>query len=228
MINIIKGNIFNTKCQTIVNTVNCVGIMGAGIAYECKLRYPKMFERYTQLCDGKQIQIGKLWLYHGTDKWILNFPTKIHWKYNSKVEYLQMGLQKFNDTYNLKGITSIAFPLLGASNGGIPENISLNIMMEYLSKVDINVEIYEYDPMALDETYLSFKNVLNSIPENEFAKLSGLRIDFVKKLKIATMREDICSMNRLLTIKGISDITLEKSFHFIMNYKSNEGQLKLL
>ena len=61
MINILKGNIFNTKCQTIVNTINCVGVMGAGIAYECKIRYPKMFERYQTLCNENQIQIGMIW-----------------------------------------------------------------------------------------------------------------------------------------------------------------------
>ena len=81
MIKIIKGNIFTTQCSTIVNTVNCVGVMGAGIAFEFRLRYPKMFEKYKEYCSKKYMDIGKLWLYKPEDgkKQVLNFPTKYHW-----------------------------------------------------------------------------------------------------------------------------------------------------
>jgi putative effector of murein hydrolase LrgA (UPF0299 family) len=67
------GNIFTTKCQTIVNTVNCVGVMGAGIAYEFRLRYQDMFNKYKQHCEDKQLDIGILWIYNAEDKKILNF-----------------------------------------------------------------------------------------------------------------------------------------------------------
>lgn len=222
---IIKGNIFATKCQTIVNTINCVGVMGSGIAYECRLRYPKMFERYSELCKEKLINIGTLWLYKSDDKWVLNFPTKYHWRYESKPEYLEKGLQKFLDTYKEKGIKSIAFPLLGASNGGIPESVSIEIMKRYLEKCDIPVEIYYYDPDAYDDLFQRFKNLWNSIPEQELSKKSGLRIDFVRKVKVALENDNIRSLSRLLTVKGIGDVTLEKSFHFINNYKHSEQQL---
>jgi O-acetyl-ADP-ribose deacetylase (regulator of RNase III) len=165
------GNIFTTSCQTIVNTVNCVGVMGAGIAYECRLRYPQMYKRYRELCKERKLNIGLLWLYrpeNSTEKWILNFPTKNHWKYDSKEEYLEKGLQKFLDTYKKKGITSIAFPLLGASNGGIPESVSLEIMKKYLEKCDeIEIEIYHFDPYAYDDKYLEFKKLCNEIPESK-------------------------------------------------------------
>ena len=87
-IKIVRGNIFNTKAQTIVNTVNCVGVMGKGIALVFKLRYPLMFDIYKGFCKSKQIGIGKLWLYKGEpeEPWVLNFPTKFHWKYPSKLE----------------------------------------------------------------------------------------------------------------------------------------------
>ena len=62
------GNIFTTQCQTIVNTINCVGVMGAGIAYEFRLRDPEMFERYKELCQNKTIDIGKLWIYNVNDE----------------------------------------------------------------------------------------------------------------------------------------------------------------
>ena len=219
MIEIIKGNIFATEAQTIVNTVNCVGVMGAGIAYEFRLRYPKMYERYVEICKGKQLQIGTLWIYKTDSKWILNFPTKYDWKYESKVEYLEKGLQKFMATYKEKGIKSIAFPILGASNGGIPETTSIDIMKKYLSDCDIKVEIYQFDPSAYDDLFLNFKNIFNSLPEKTIVEKSGLRIDFVKKLKYALQNDNIRSMSRLLTVKGIGEVTLEKSFSFIINYK---------
>ena len=87
MLTLKYGNIFNTEAQTIVNTVNCVGVMGAGIAYEFRLRYPQMFEKYRTLCDPNnpnRLTVGKLWLYQGNDRLILNFPTKTHWKMPSK------------------------------------------------------------------------------------------------------------------------------------------------
>jgi O-acetyl-ADP-ribose deacetylase (regulator of RNase III) len=138
-------NIFDTKCQTIVNTVNCVGVMGKGIALEMKNRYPEMFDKYKSFCDKKLIEIGKLWLYKNDDnKWILNFPTKIHWKNNSEYEYIEKGMQKFVETYKEKNITSIAFPMLGCSNGGLDNDTVLNIMVKHLMKCDnLIIEIYK-------------------------------------------------------------------------------------
>lgn len=137
-------NIFNTQCQTIVNTINCVGVMGKGIALEMKNRYPDMFEKYKTFCDNKLIDIGKLWLYKNPDdKWILNFPTKTHWRYQSEYDYIEKGMQKFIETYKDKNIKSIAFPMLGCSNGGLNEEKVLEIMMKYFSKCDeLIIEIY--------------------------------------------------------------------------------------
>lgn len=227
MIEVITGNIFTTKCQTIVNTINCVGVMGAGIAYECRLRYPNMYLRYVELCKQKKLDIGMLWIFKTDDKWIMNFPTKYHWKYESKEEYLEKGLQKLLETYKEKGITSIAFPLLGASNGGIQEEVSLKIMKKYLVKFDINIEIYHYDSLAYDDLFLKFKELWNEIPEKELAIESGLRIESVKKIKDATNNDQIRSLSRLLTVKGIGDLTLEKSFRFIIGYNDNKlNQMK--
>ena len=218
---IIKGNIFTTKCQTIVNAVNCVGVMGAGLAFEFRLRYPEMFTKYKELTEKNLLNIGSLWIYKvNNERWILNFPTKFHWKYPSKIEYIEKGLQKFVDTYKGRGITSIAFPLLGASNGGLNENQVLEVMNEYLQPVDIPVEIYKYDTYAYDDLYLEFKKLFSLIDESSLAKQTGLRIDIVRKLKKALNENGINSLSKLLTIQGIGDITLEKSFNFIM--KSNQ------
>lgn len=164
-ITVINGNIFNTKAQTIVNTVNCVGVMGKGIALVFKLRYPSMFEQYQKYCKQNLIAVGKLWIYKGepTNPWVLNFPTKTHWKLPSEYEYIEKGLQKFVDTYKEKGITSIAFPLLGANNGGLDKDKIMETMLHYLSKCDIPIEIYQYDSMAPDDLFETFKNKWNEI-----------------------------------------------------------------
>ena len=142
---IIKNrNIFDSQCQTIVNTVNCVGVMGKGLALEMKKRYPNMFDKYKDYCNKGLIDIGKLWLYkHSDDKWILNFPTKKHWKNNSEYEYIEEGMKKFVETYQEKGITTIAFPMLGCNNGGLEKDVVIQIMTKYLIKCNnLIVEIY--------------------------------------------------------------------------------------
>lgn len=145
MIRVIKGDLFSSEAQTLVNTINCVGVMGKGIALEFKLRYPEMFKRYQELCKQQLIKTGNLWLYKSPEKWILNFPTKDDWRNKTKIEYLTTGLQKFLDTYKEKGITSIAFPLLGANNGGLDPKLSLDVMENYLKQCDIDVDIYIKD-----------------------------------------------------------------------------------
>jgi len=142
MLTIVTGNLFESNTQTIVNTVNCVGAMGKGIALEYKNRYPNMYDRYRELCTKKLIDIGQLWLYKTENKWILNFPTKLDWRNPSKIEYLELGLQKFLNEYQRKEITSIAFPLLGANNGGIDPCVSLWTMCKYLKECKIPVVIY--------------------------------------------------------------------------------------
>lgn len=218
---IIEGNIFNTKCQTVVNTVNCVGVMGKGIAFEFRLRYPEMCDKYVELCNQKLLAPGLLWLYKSADRWILNFPTKIHWKYPSKEEYLEKGLQKFVDTYHEKQISSIAFPMLGANNGGLKEDVSLSIMEKYLSKCkDIDIEIYKYKPDEYDDLFVSFKDKWLTTDIKTLAETSGMRSQYVKKLKDVLEQERIFAMNQLLRFQGIGEDTLQKAFKAAKSLKN--------
>ena len=224
---IITGNIFASQCQTLVNTVNCDGVMGAGIALEFKLRLPEMFDRYAEHCRVGHIDIGKLWLYKPPadareQRWALNFPTKRHWKYPSKVAYLEAGLDKFLATYREKGIQSIAFPILGATNGGIPEDESLAVMQLYLSQCAIPVEIYRYDPTATDDFYTEFRSRMlrhDERPDDKtMAKAMGLRIDlFCKVCDTLEGPNDINSLSRLASVQGIGLKTLEKCFRYVMD-----------
>ena len=214
---IIDGNIFTSKMQTIVNTINCVGIMGAGIALECRLRYPEMFRKYVSHCKSGNLDIGKLWLFRGGDRWILNFPTKKHWKYPSKEEYIHCGLQKFVDTYQSKGIKSIAFPVLGAQNGGLSPNISMGIMLTHLEKCDIPVEIYRHNPQATDDLFIRFKQIFLSSSSDWLKSETGLTKGRIETIRTGLLDPNIFQINQLAKIQGIGDKTLEKAFLFMHN-----------
>lgn len=147
VIKYIKGDIFSSPAQVLVNTVNLDGVMGKGIAFQFKKLYPDMFKKYQMLCEKNMLDIGKLWLYKSEEKWILNFPTKRHWRNSSKLEYIEEGLKKFVATYKEKNITSIAFPKLGCGNGGLDWEVVKPIMDEYLKNLPIDIYIYEDEYM---------------------------------------------------------------------------------
>lgn len=221
-INFFRGNLFTSKCQTLVNTVNCVGIMGAGIALEFRYRYPKMYERYVELCQQRQIQIGKLWLYTGEPnrRFVLNFPTKNDWKYESKPEYLQKGLQKFLETYKEKGITSVAFPLLGADKGGLDPEFSREIMERYLSLCDIPVEIYQFDPYAQDDLIDIAYDVFTRGKTPDIAKRTGIDTKTITKIrKVLESNNNVNSLNQLSKIKGIGEATMEKCYEVVQRQR---------
>lgn len=221
IVSIKKDNIFNSKAQTIVNTVNCVGVMGKGIALVFKLRYPQMYDLYKEYCKSKLMGIGRLWLYKGEpeDPWVLNFPTKFHWKYPSKIEYIESGLQKFLSTYKEKGIESIAFPLLGTHNGGLDKREVLSLMEKYLNQCDIPVEIYEYDPFAKDDLFESFKSNWKTM-SNFDKKSIGIRGQKqIDTIDYALNSNSVNSMISLIEYDGIGIKTMEKCFKLVMNNK---------
>lgn len=225
-IQIIEGNLFTTSCQTIVNTINCVGAMGAGIALECRLRYPKMFERYQTLCNSAHFKPGVLWLYKGgtdasdiDEKWILNFPTKVHWKYPSRMEWLSAGLQKFVTTYREKGITSIAFPVLGSLNGGLDPDEVIELMESKLSECELPIEIYKYRNDVSDDLYERFKEKFKAMPDSVLKKETGMRVNFITKIREALDCPDICQLNQLASVRGIGIDTMMKSFRFVCGSK---------
>jgi len=146
MVKIERGKtIFDSNAQTLVNTVNCVGVMGKGLALEFKNRYPVMFDKYKSFCDKGVFKPGVLWIYKADDgKWVLNFPTKVDWKNPSELEYIEVGLKKFVEIWKEKGITSIAFPLLGCKNGGLDPDVVIPVMKKYLDTCEgLDVTIYD-------------------------------------------------------------------------------------
>lgn len=140
---VLLGDIFESKCSTLVNTVNCVGVMGKGIALEFKRRYPDMFMEYVKLCESGSVKPGHPYLYSDlTGTSIINFPTKDNWRSPSKFSYIETGLEWFRQSYRELGITSIAFPPLGCGNGGLNWDSVGPTMYKALKDLPIEIEIY--------------------------------------------------------------------------------------
>lgn len=147
-----RTSVMDSPAQTLVNTVNCVGVMGKGIAKAFKDRYPPMFPAYKRICDEKLLEPGKLWLWQGPDHSVLNFPTKVHWRNPSKIEWIELGLKKFAGSYESRGITSISFPRLGCGNGGLDWEDVRPLMEHYLAPLPIDIFIHDFEkPIGLPE-----------------------------------------------------------------------------
>ncbi len=136
------GDIFDSHAQVITNPVNCEGFMGRGLALAFKQKYPAMFTAYKQDCKTGRLRIGKPTLYRESMPWILNFPTKNTWRADSKLEYIEQGLEYFVANYKRADIESIAFPKLGTLNGRLSWVDVGPLMAKHLGQLDIDVSIY--------------------------------------------------------------------------------------
>ena len=165
------GNIFESETTTLVNTVNCVGVMGKGIAQEFKKRYPSMFKEYTKMCQKGEVQPGVPYLYQDIlGNSIINFPTKDHWRSPSKLSYIILGLDWFRNHYQELEISSIAFPPLGCGNGGLSWSVVGPLMYSKLNDLPIKIEIYApfgTPPDQLTTKYLAEKS------QNSYGEIIG-------------------------------------------------------
>src|SRR3954452_15990127 len=117
------GDILRADAEALVNTVNCVGIMGRGIALQFKNDFPENFEAYEAACEREEVQPGKMFVFETrtltNPKFIINFPTKRHWRGKSRMEDIDSGLKALVEEIRKRGIRSIAIPPLGSGLGGL-------------------------------------------------------------------------------------------------------------
>lgn len=156
------GNIFDTDCEAIVNPVNCVGVMGAGLAKKFALRYPKVcedFNKYSRNIITHVENSGKPLPLHGPkiyntwenvlDKNVIMFPTKIHWRNDSKLEYVELNLIRLGKMLRFERFKSIAIPGLGCGLGGLKWEDVKPLILQHLSESEMEkIEIYEPEPVA--------------------------------------------------------------------------------
>lgn len=212
MLHYLNSSIFSSPARVLVNTVNTVGVMGKGIALEYKTRYPEMYERYRDLCLNDEFSVGQLWLWKTRARWILNFPTKVHWRNPSRPEYIEAGLAKFAATYRSQGIESISFPLLGCGNGGLDFRSQVQPLMErYLRSLTIPVYIHlrvqsadfvaEHDepdlfdhgtaPSSFDEFWRDLRQIAErNVELKTFTSGSQVRLAYVTQEHLVFLRGD--------------------------------------
>lgn len=146
MITYKSGNILISEAQCLVNPVNVVGVMGAGLALQYKRKFPAMFSMYKKMCDKGDLKIGTLGFWRAGESTfpiVCMFPTKRHFREASTLKIIESGLAQFVTNIPLIGITSVAFPMLGCGLGGLCFEYQVQPLMEkYLNDCDLDVFIY--------------------------------------------------------------------------------------
>ncbi len=148
MIEFTRGNLLESKAEALVNTVNTVGVMGKGVALMFKEAYPENFKSYEVACKKKEVIVGHMFVTERQaligPKWIINFPTKKHWRGDSKMEWIESGLEDLKRVITEKNIRSIAIPPLGSGNGGLNwSDVRPKIEAALEALKDVSVIIYE-------------------------------------------------------------------------------------
>jgi O-acetyl-ADP-ribose deacetylase (regulator of RNase III) len=157
MVKIGIGDIFKSQCQTLVNTVNCVGVMGKGLALEFKRRFPDMYEDYARRCRAGEVKLCAPYLYRGLAlPWVLSFPTKEHWRSVARLADIVCGLEHLENHYRQWGITSLAVPPLGCGLGQLEWRVVGRTLYRHLNRLDIPVELYAPPGTPCDELQPAF------------------------------------------------------------------------
>ena len=229
MLKFYDGTVFNANTHAIVNTVNCTGVMGAGIALEFKLRYPEMYQDYENKCKENFITTGSVDYFNNNDgQVIINFPTKWHFKYPSKMIWIEKGLQHFRDTYKEQGITSVAFPKLGTNKGGLNWEEVKTIMEKYLSNLDIDVYICLDKKKEAEGIEKKMLEKFNSTDITEIAKivnLSAKQNESIQRKKPYS-RFWLIKETESVGIKTYSAL-FEYFYDYAMNDKEQPSQISL-
>lgn len=148
MINFCRGDILNADAEALVNTVNCVGVMGRGIALQFKNMFPDNFAAYARACDLGDVQPGRMSVYETGEltnpRYIINFPTKRHWRGKSRIEDIESGLRALREEVTRRGIRSVAVPPLGSGLGGLNwAEVRPRIITALDDLTDVRIDIYE-------------------------------------------------------------------------------------
>lgn len=188
MVRTLVGDMFKSKAQTLVNTVNCVGVMGKGIALEFRKRFPDMYEDYLKRCAAKKVRLGEPYLFRRLlPPWILNFPTKYDWRSVSRLSDIVAGLKYLEKHYKAWGITSLAVPPLGCGQGQLEWRVVGPTLYRYLSRLDIPVELYAphgTPEEELEKTFLTQAADLPSVttPTGEMPRINPAWVALVEIL----------------------------------------------
>lgn len=165
MIKFLKGDLLQSDAEALVNTVNTVGVMGKGIALQFKNQYPYNYKVYKEACKKGELRVGEVLVVKDGDilreKYIVNFPTKEHWRSPSEISYIQQGLEALKESIREYNITSIAIPPLGCGNGGLDWNVVKPMIVDALGEIGTDVFVYEPN-VQIKKTLQSEKKIIST------------------------------------------------------------------
>lgn len=194
MIKYTKGNLLKADAEALVNTVNTVGIMGKGVALMFKEDYPDNFKKYEQACKNKEVRLGKMFVTEITSligpRWIINFPTKDHWRYPSKIEWISEGLDDLKRVIEQNRIKSIAIPPLGSGNGGLEWSEVRPLIEEKLGDV-AQTTIYVYEPIA------QYQNVAKRTGVETLTPARALIAELVRRYSVIGIQCTLLEVQKL-------------------------------
>jgi O-acetyl-ADP-ribose deacetylase (regulator of RNase III) len=213
MINIVEGNFLESNVEALVNTVNCVGVMGKGIALQSKQAFPDNFEAYLKACRKEEVQPGKMFVYETKSmfnpKYIINFPTKRHWVGKSRYEDIESGLRALITEICNRSIHSISIPPLGCGLGGLDWR-KVRPMIEKAFKELPEVQVSLYEPKGspkADEMPIMTKEPKMTVARALFIKLmqqynnNSYRLTLLEIQKLAYFLQEFGEDLRLEYVK---------------------------
>jgi O-acetyl-ADP-ribose deacetylase (regulator of RNase III) len=220
----LTGNLFASKAQALVNTVNCVGPMGKGVALEFRRRFPEMFEAYKRVCERGELRPGQILPYRKSTPWILNLAVKDDWKHPSKIEWIEQCLEKFCQWYPTVGLKSVAFPWMGAMNGKIPLDQIKAVTRRFLEPLtNIDVEVYTFDPAAPDPLFKLLQEFVVVHSPTEFAAAAGLRRHFADEVYALLEDPATTSLAIIAEQSKLGKTSLDRLYGFLSEQATRTG-----
>lgn len=194
MITFTTGNLLEADVDALVNTVNTVGVMGKGIALMFKEAFPENYEAYRAACKEKSLDVGQMFVTERRElirpKWIINFPTKKHWRSPSQMAWIVDGLRDLKRVIADKDIKSIALPPLGSGNGGLDWQDVRGEIVNALEDLD-GVEIVVYEPTA------KYQNVAKRTGVNKLTPARALVAELVRRYAILGIQCTLLEVQKL-------------------------------
>lgn len=210
------GDLFESNAHTLVNTVNCVGVMGKGIAAGFKRRFPDMYKDYVARCERGDMRLGKPQLWTGSTPWVLNFPTKDHWRSVSRLHDIEEGLDYLLRHYEKWGIRSLAVPPLGCGYGGLDWTVVGPTLRRYLNRMSVPVVLYAPHGTPSPQLQLSFleapmERPKSPVPTSSLALLEIVRRVTTRKFQPPVGRTKFQKLAYFATAVGIpTDLSFER------------------
>lgn len=164
MIRYTTGDILKADAEGLVNTVNCVGVMGRGIALQFKRQFPANFKAYAVACERKEVRPGRMFVFDTGEltfpRYIINFPTKRHWRGKSRIEDIESGLAALSEEIRKRGIRSVAIPPLGSGLGGLDwSEVKPLIETAFSDLAQVDIQVFEPHAQESDERVNRSSNV---------------------------------------------------------------------